>query len=129
MSKVRITRGTEGPRFDPYSYENITVVRSDGTKATMHLGLGIWCEVVHANGMRYQEHDPEQAAELFGKAAGITPRAAERAHREMLYRPYRFHPCGQSYLKGVDGYPGEHLVLCGKCGDVLEVQFSISEVV
>lgn len=129
MSRVRIHRGTEGPRHDPCSYENITVTRANGDQVTFHSGLDIWAEAKFASGHGFKTDDPEDSADLFTRVAGVTVRTAERAFRETLQRPYRFHICGEKYLKGVDGYPGEHFVVCGKCGDVLEVQFSLSEVI
>jgi hypothetical protein len=39
MAKVRVTRGTEGPHYDPYSYAEITFTRTDGTVIVYHNGL------------------------------------------------------------------------------------------
>lgn len=128
MSKVRITRGTEGPRHDPYGYENITVIRPNGNQVTFHIGLAIWCNAEYANGTICHEEDPGQASDLFAKVAGCNVQTAERAFRRLQERPYRFHNCHPRYLKGIEGLPGEHFIICRKCGDTLEVQFSISEV-
>jgi hypothetical protein len=123
MSSITVRHGTEGPRHDPYSYTEFTVQRQDGRTVTLHTGLGIWAET--EAGVKCRELE---ALALFERCAGITLHAAERAVRALQARRYRRHKCGLTYLESVSGYPGEHLTVCGRCGEVIDYHFNIGEV-
>lgn len=125
MSSITIRRGTEGPRHDPYSFEEITVRRADGRSVTIHTGLAFW---VKASDGRIEQRETGPAIALFVEVASITPHQAEKAVRELRDRQYRYHPCGMKYLKDAAGYPGELFVFCAMCGDVIDAEFNIRAV-
>lgn len=128
MSSITHKHGSEGPKHDPYGYEEITVNRSDGRRVTIHYGLGVWARSYHADGRLSGMSNDAAADKLFEKVAGIAPHFAERALKELRERRYRFHQCGNKYLKDVNGYPGETLTVCGRCGAVIDSEFDISAV-
>jgi hypothetical protein len=125
MSKIKMRHGSEGPRHDPYHFEEVTVTRADGRWATLHTGLAVW---VKTSDGRWEERDEKKAFAIFGEVAGIAPRAVEKAEREKHDRRYRFHPCGQKHFEGASGYPGESFVVCRKCGDVIDYAFDRSAI-
>lgn len=129
MSVITIRRGKEGPRHDSYSFEEITVQRSDGRSVMLHTGLALWAKGYDADGEVYAMRVNKAAVALFIEIAGITPHQAEKAACEFRERRYRYHPCGLRYLKDVDGFPGETLVFCGKCGDVVDMNFNINAII
>jgi hypothetical protein len=123
MSRLQIKTGTEGPRHDPYGFNEIWVTRPDRTVVVYHEGIGTFCDVRMANGMQDCTDDPKKALTLFEQYAGITPKAAHRAEMARYWRKFKYHPCGSHHLKEVDGYPGETLVLCEKCNGVIHASF------
>jgi len=123
MTTIRIKTGSEGPRHDPYAYREITVSRPKGS-VTLHLGLVEWVAV---NGEHWKDYDRE-AIDVFEAFAGITLPQAIRAHHEVRARRVRYHPCGQKHLEWVDGYPGESLLICERCGAVLDEHFDRSAI-
>lgn len=125
--KLIYKTGTEGPRHDPYGYEEWTIVRGD-VKATLHLGLAEWYEDnVNDNDSRRSgpAHHLEGAVECvaaFEKFAGISLKTCERAiHR---YLPCCAHPAIRSFA----GYPGETIDRCESCGKVVDYDFDIGAV-
>ncbi len=130
MSSITIKTGREGPREDPYHYVEITVHRRStdftGT-VTCHQGLAEWVRV-HEPGKQQQVFEDTDQGEWFELYAGVSVKTAERAFREMKARKIRYHPCGERYLDWVNGYPGEELLHCGKCGTVLDATFDLSAV-
>jgi hypothetical protein len=55
-TKIDIVNGREGPKHDPYSYEEITIERR-GWRVTMHLGLAEWIEFQTVEGKRDSARD------------------------------------------------------------------------
>jgi hypothetical protein len=43
MTTISMRTGSEGPSYDPYHYEEMTVVGRSGT-VTLHTGLGMWLQ-------------------------------------------------------------------------------------
>lgn len=125
MTTVTIKSGSEGPCHDPYHYEEITVQRPDGRVVVYHEGLGIWAE---ANDGAAVDRTKEDAAALFERYAGVSVRALKRAMHKAHERKFTRHPCGMSHMKDVNGYPGETLTVCGKCGAVIDNHFDRSAV-
>lgn len=73
MARVFVRNGTEGPRHDPYSYTEITFVKTDGTEIVYHDGLAQWITV---NGVK-QPCDYDEHVGLFEELTGIAPWRAE----------------------------------------------------
>lgn len=121
MSSINIKTGSEGPRHDPYHYDEITVNRPDGSWVTLHVGLAFWAET--SEGERI-DNDDRGALVLFEKAAGISLPVAYKAYREVRVRRYTRHPCGQKHFIDVQGFPGESFVFCRKCGDAVDSFFN-----
>jgi hypothetical protein len=127
MIQISICTGTEGPRHDPYHFEEFTVER-DGVSVTAHHGLANWVSVEGADKKGYQ-HETEFQDEvdwIFFSCVGMTEAQARRYQRkaeQARMRPHRHHGGGV----WVTGYPGEHLCLCA-CGAVLDSVFNQSAV-
>jgi hypothetical protein len=92
VTKRKIThrQGTEGPRHDPYSYEELTV-QVNNTTTTIRFGsLGyVW---VTWNGQRCPEGDTAQMLHLFQHFAGMSYDQAIRAYNRA--QPYVEDPMG-----------------------------------
>lgn len=132
-SAVSLRHGTEGPRHDPYAFTEVTVKRADGREITAHTGLALWLKVKLANGrfVEVEYHSPEDQKrmwDLFEFHADITIKSAETAFYTRKQNRIRHHGCGRKHLQWVDGYPGESLLHCVKCGDILDAAFDKSAI-
>lgn len=74
MGSVSYRTGNEGPRHDPYHYEEMTVER-DGQTVTLHMGLGTY---VSHNGQS-QHLDDRQALAALQRFAGVSYKSLMRA--------------------------------------------------
>jgi hypothetical protein len=135
--RIHIKTGREGPRHDPYGYEEITVHRADGAHVTLHEGFGTWIEFKDARGMGNKldelnsAHRSVQAALyqlILDRAlgdAGISVEAARKAYRTLRSR---CRNCGGRETCFAHGYPGESFELCVQCGHVVDSHFDLSAV-
>jgi hypothetical protein len=123
MTTITIETGTEGPRHDPYGWEEITVERSNGDCVTLHQGLVEWVQVNNSQQHGYQIERCEKVFEFF---AGCTSAIARKAHAR--YRS-RCRKCGGREFHDQAGYPGESFLLCNNCGSVVDYDFNIQAVI
>lgn len=76
MAKILVSRGTEGPRHDPYGYTEVMFVKTNGDIIQMHMGLAVWLKV---NGKIYDsEYREEPLSEYFKEFTGMSFEKAER---------------------------------------------------
>lgn len=119
MTQMQLHTGAEGPAYDPYHFDELTVKRPSGT-TVIHAGLGTWCEYKANDGRKFKVTDEVSAFSLFEATVGISFNRAMRAHRYVKdVLPYKLHAkrCG-GVMQCVDGYPGETMDYCNKCGFV-----------
>jgi hypothetical protein len=124
MAMVSLKVGREGPKWDPYAFDEWHVER--GThKIIGHFGLAIWVSIdsVKFGGPRCTE---KGLYRLFEDAVGVTIPVLEKAFQRYHSRCKK---CGKTRLIGSRGYPGETLWLCAKCGDVVSCDFDESAVI
>jgi len=127
MAKIEVRSGTEGPSHDPYRFTEITVTRTSQVftgYVTFHSGLGEWTRVSD----KVSITDDKLARIVFEHLAGITPEVALRAKHKIKVNRIRRHPCGMNYMDWIDGYPGETMLVCLKCGNVVDSRFDRSAV-
>ena len=105
--------GSEGPHWDPYGYEEWTVVRN-GKKIVFHHGLGDWVKI---DGVMSPSNDADVIKE-FEAAVGISIGSLERVYRR-IHSPNRCPSCTSKKLKCVCGYHYESMVVCDKCGTIV----------
>src|SRR5262249_37829395 len=87
-SRIEIRSGSEGPNFDPYHYDEITVTRADGRKATIHRGLAEWMRYWDG---RFERRSNDSYAILrskFEACVGCTPEEAERTFHRLKGAPH-----------------------------------------
>lgn len=132
MTSITIKTGSEGPKHDPYHYEQITVRRSSGDEIVYHCGgLSEWLEV-RANDrvIRAAGYDEtEECRRLFEAYVGVSYEVAVKAYRSLPWRRLKAHPCGLQFICDVPGYPGETLTVCGKCGHVIDGHMDMSAII
>ena len=127
-SNIELRSGREGPRHDPYHYDELTLRRSDGRWATVHIGLAEWMEYFDGRVKRRFEDSATVLNFKFEAVMGVSTRTVYRALHEIGARRIRNHKCGQRHLDWVSGYPGEELLYCNECGTVLDSSFNLSAV-
>jgi hypothetical protein len=139
MNRVEITKrtlsrrtGSEGPQHDPYSFTEWTVDTNLST-VTLHSGLAQWVEVngdrwSHSSFNSWGEHYEEgikMLEETFELETGIPVSKLEKYY-DRIHHPK--HCCAKPQLEWKRGYPGEHLLICSNCGELLDSEFYLSEV-
>ena len=127
--KIRVTRrtGEEGPHHDPYHYDEITV-DNGSCEIMIHSGLA---QYVQVNGYvfdasthgHYNDDDwmTSFVEEITSYKLTDLIKWGEKAKE-------RCREGGYHDTHSVDGYPGEHFEVCGKCGRVVDGYFNESAV-
>lgn len=134
--------GSEGPNEDPYHYDEYTVVHRD--KATkIHSGLdnfitiGTVCKEVKGwniinerKVMSLTADDEYQSlADRFELLTGIRVRSLNK-YEDRIHRPYASKcKCGSKRFKTMNGFPGEYIQVCLKCGIFVNHTFNESEII
>jgi hypothetical protein len=125
MTTISMTTGSEGPRHDPYHYEEMTVEGRNGT-IVLHSGLVTWLK---HNKRTFKNED--EAVLMFEVLVGVPPHIALRAYWEVENRKakalWRKHRHCKGETRNTHGYPGEHFMICG-CGEILDYHFNRSEI-
>jgi len=125
MTCIDIKTGSEGPRHDPYGYEEITVTRPNGDVVTLHEGLTVWLKLNNSAQYMFTSSTYEDAVKKFEFFAGCSPAIARRAYERMQYRC----KCGSRDLRSVAGFPGESLNVCNACNTVVSSDFNESAII
>jgi hypothetical protein len=79
MARVYIRRGTEGPRHDPYGYQETTFVKTNGTEVEARIG-GLGYGRVTVNKTKFFDGTDDEAEEVFERLTGMTTHDAEEAY-------------------------------------------------
>ena len=112
--------GNEG-RHDPYGYEEFILKLNGKNKAKLHKGL---IEYLEVDGKRIDFPSQEQIEEAFG----LSEKWIERAYQKINQLPKVCPECGCGEFDMVSGYPGESLVICRNCKEILSCAFNESAV-
>jgi len=115
---IDLESGVEGPRHDPYSYEEYVVEIND-KMIVFHSGLDCWLSI---NG--------REIPRLYGKRFGVLPYLMFKNMTgidpndfvDLYERKYR-RCCGPR-LEDIPGFPGETLIVCSSCGKVVDTCFN-----
>lgn len=113
---MHLARGSEGPRHDPYSYEELTVDGRNG-ETVIHIGLAVW---ITNDRMDLKVDDEKLVFDIFEKCVGVSfPAAMKAYHYVNDVLPYKLHAmrCDGRFNHGT-GYPGESFNYCDKCNFV-----------
>jgi hypothetical protein len=141
---VEIKRGSEGPKHDPYAFEETTVVSTDGkVEATVHEGLDVFLKVGNERILTYADvRGPNvhidwldealyrKIDEWFEKEFGATFTVIMRVFRRRKARLMeKCVKCGSRKLEWYKGYPGESILVCNECGNPNACEFNESAVI
>lgn len=120
--KLFIFSGTEGPRYDPYAFDELHIER--GSKLiVVHQGIGDWVDI---DGVRHWVSGRAGADLVVKNAVGYTATQLLRYRRkadEARTRVHRAH----GGVEWRSGFPGEALCLC-RCGAVIDTTFNRSAI-
>lgn len=122
---VHFRTGSEGPRHDPYSYEEWTIETPENT-VQIHQGLGDW---IKCNGREYPETARGSRGDLdnfLTEKVGFTLEQIRRIHRNLKSRCPKG---GQHEEEWISGYPGEDLLFCHKCEKFVDSTFNESAII
>ena len=126
--KVHVRIGSEGPRHDPYSYNELTVVQPHGT-TVLHNGLGVWLksddhDVQPPNYLSHDEREAWLRDAAFPMLTDFTVVQLERMARKLKSRC----KCGGKSFHSEEGFPGETFDVCNRCGDIRGSYFCVEAV-
>ena len=88
-SQVTLRSGSEGPKHDPYGYQEITVTQGN-VRVTGHIGLGLWIEDnITSRRMRFKSIEAMEVIfkELTGDTAENWIEKYEEEHRNDIEDP------------------------------------------
>ena len=120
--KVQRTTGAEGPKHDPYHYEEWDV-KVPGFHVILHEGLAEWLSV---NGvMQEWRYDVKKRRAIFATHVGYTLQQILRIYERLSSRCSK---CGGTDFTEETGYPGEYFNVCCDCGHIQSCFFNESEV-
>lgn len=121
LSKTTVRRrsGEEGPRHDPYGYEEWTF-RRNGHVVQLHTGLINWVSYDGTRVFSGGDDTVSAASRRFEMLTGISLERLEWLYYEMRNR---CSTCGYRRTRAVSGYPGETLNVCIRCGNVVCTSF------
>lgn len=120
VQTITMHEGTEGPRHDPYHFEELEVARNR-RRTLIHLGLGDWVQI----GREKIRKDFEG---VFFARTGLTVAQARRAY-ERIHRVPKACVCGATRSYFSTGFPGESFALCVKCDAIRDYSFNESAVI
>lgn len=124
LTQVRLTSGSEGPHYDPYHYDEITVHR-DGRSYTMHSGLATWIEVAD---VRVMDNASASEEEMFKGFEILTDASFQKWHEYWHHKREICHKCNKltDTIELGGGYAGETMYGCNVCGSIKYDDFHIS---
>ena len=123
--RLRASRrtGSEGPRHDPYHFEELRVDTPAGS-TVLHGGLAEWIKH-EGHRMDWYDQDPQKITDVFEKLTGYSVEFIERVARRLASRCRR---CGGRDFHEESGYPGETFTVCDGCSDVVGTRFCQSAI-
>ena len=119
------TSGTEGPRHDPYHWDEWQLIHYDKRAIyTLHLGLVVRYD---RNNETMEMQDEQDAVEQFIIDTGMHMDQWDKAGQKLRSRCRK---CGNHrYFMNIDGMPGETMIQCVPCGHIVDVEFNESAVI
>jgi len=117
---ISIRTGSEGPKYDPYSFTEYTVERRNN-KVTLHLGLAVWFRDQFKT--LSDQITEQEAVERFERFAGISLKTFEHAMHRVI------PCCDNPDIRWWAGYPGEEIAQCENCKKVVDSSFDIGAVI
>jgi hypothetical protein len=124
---VSTREGTEGPKWDPYSYCEVTVKTPKGT-LVVHQGLAEWVKLdgkeIHAKHIR--PNDLPLLVCDFTRSQ--LQRISGRRYEARMKALWRECPTRHRNVTSGSGYPGEYITACEDCGAVLDYSFNLGAV-
>jgi hypothetical protein len=130
-AKVKVTErrlglhtGTEGTWHDPYSYRELTVFQN-GHVVMFHTGLFDFLKV---DGEKVMSGDYSKCVLKFEQLTGLNEYSFMRAY-DRLNRIDKCPNCNCRSFMWVQGFPGERLLMCNKCHEIIDSEFIQSQII
>jgi hypothetical protein len=118
-TKVSMKTGSEGPNHDPYSFIEYKI-----ENMTIHLGLAEFIKVNKVKVAKtYKECESWLLQNKNTKLEDLIQEIEDALHQP---KPCK---CGCKEATWRSGFPGEHLLICDNCKDVLDSEFCESEII
>ncbi len=128
---ITVRNGIEGPRHDPYGWEELTVQRPNGCWCYRTGGLG-YIKISRNEGIVFEQSDvtksgaEKEAIDFFARMTGLTP--VQWLRTEM--RLNRKCPsCGTKGYHLVGEYTGEEMIICDGCDNVVGSNFNNAAII
>lgn len=107
--ELDLRTGTEGPRHDPYGYEE-RIVHLNNSTYKLHLGLVCYAEE-RIGTAECAAVEGEEAIQWWCARTGLTPDQFDKAYLRLTEPPRRCPAC-RSKVEYHRGYVGESIACC-----------------
>lgn len=127
-TKLFYKTGIEGPKYDPYMYEEY-IVHRNGKEIILHLGLQEWIEI---NGERQEvvmknlDEYLINPIEIFEEVTGLTLDKFKKYY-DKIQNTCKNCGCNKTYA--ISGFPGEIIYLCRRCDSVVSSDVNLSGII
>ena len=111
---IMVKTGKEGPRHDPYSYLEVTIVEEYGNgirKIVYHAGLDEFLYVDENGNKKWADHDDEFTFDQIKKMTGYSRELLMKLGLRKTTPPNKCPSC-RKYLECDSGYAGETILFC-----------------
>lgn len=120
-TEIDIRSGTEGPAYDPYHWDEITV-KTKGREVCFHLGLAVWMTIDGLDVL----NDEEDLFPIFKELTGMS---VTQAFKYFYRYRSRCQKCGSRSFEWRNGYPGEQMKMCTECDHIVDYTFNESAII
>jgi len=132
MKEIRTSRGTLRIEYDPERPSSREYIAKDsqGRLVKLHLGHGDYLKI--GSKERMEGHgDQELLCGLFEVLTGFDPVETEDWYDRRVYKRVHKKPlrcCSNQSGVWEKGFPGESLLICQSCREILESSFNPKEI-
>ena len=133
-AKIISKAGVEGPRYDPYAYEELIIYHrtSDDMPEriiTIHEGLVNYVKINDNDKVSFStdEHEYGCMSSYVEGLLGVTLKTLHRIS-EKKSNPNKCPKCYSKKLQWFPGYPGETILVCMNCNNLVTSSFDKSAI-
>ena len=128
IESVFVTEGTEGPFHDPYSYTEYSF-EFGSVSLFIHLGLGESIKVISSKDeFEYEYTGYEEVKKIFTKYVNRSLETFMEQVQKELCPPEVCPNCKSEALEWIEGFPGESLLQCQQCKEIVDSKANLSAI-
>lgn len=132
---IVFTKGTEGPKNDPYGFEEFSVFLHyegfDPVEFRIHVGLSIWISIKQKNGDLHKLTFSSSSTKAWSLFEFFTGLSQETLHKMAAIdpRPKKCTECGSNKILSTSGFPGESFYVCESCKAIVACNLNAAVII